>query len=133
MLPEAATQTARARILLVEDEVLIRSVLADEMRDSGFSVIEASNADEALSYLAAGEPVDLVFSDIHMPGTLNGLELARKLRQERPLLPIVLTSGNAGPRGAEGIGLFLLKPYRIAVAVALIEKALGIERPGEGK
>ncbi len=131
MIPETEAASAKIRILVVEDEVLIRSILADELRASGFVVVEAANAEEALSYLSAGESVDLVFSDIHMPGPLNGLELARKLRLELPQLPIILTSGNPGAEGAKGLGLFLLKPYRIAVALALIAKTLGMPQPGD--
>jgi CheY-like chemotaxis protein len=99
--PEA--QVVKPRILIVEDEVLIRAYLSEELRDAGFAVIEAAHAEEALSYLKAGEKVDLVFSDIHMPGSFNGLELARRLRDLHPSLPIILTSGNPGPHAPDAL------------------------------
>ena len=89
-----------ARILIAEDEVLTRMVLAEELRDAGFFVVEASNADDAIAYLRTDSQIDLVFSDIHMPGSIDGLELARRLRVEHPTLPVILSSGRQGPEGA---------------------------------
>jgi two-component system, response regulator PdtaR len=98
MVPQPRLQPRTARILVVEDEVLIRAVIAEELRLAGFSVIEAGRADEALTYIKAGEQVDLIFSDIQTPGSLNGLQLAEALRDQYPDIPVILTSGNA-PRG----------------------------------
>jgi len=124
-------QAAKPRILIVEDEVLIRAYLSEELRDAGFAVIEAAHADEALSYLKAGEEVDLVFSDIHMPGSLNGLELAHQLRALYPSLPVILTSGNPGPKTPDGLGAFLIKPYTSEKAISLVFRTLGLQRPDE--
>jgi len=122
-------QAVKPRIMIVEDEVLIRAYLSEELRDAGFSVIEAAHADEALSYLKAGEKVDLVFSDIHMPGTFNGLELARQLRDLYPSLPVILTSGNPGPNTPDGLAAFLAKPYTSDKAISLVFRILGLQDP----
>jgi two-component system, response regulator PdtaR len=111
-----------ACVLVVEDEVLIRLVIADELRADGFSVIEAASADQALSYLQAGVPIDLVLSDIEMPGSMNGLGLIQRLRVQAPNLPTVLTSG-ASPV-AHDADAFVSKPYDMRQLVALIAKLL---------
>jgi CheY-like chemotaxis protein len=127
MLPELDSSPAAARVLIVEDDVLIRAIVADELRSAGFSVAEAASADEALSYLKAGGQTDLVFSDIWMPGSLNGLDLARQLRDKYPSLPIILASGNFSSQNLVGFGLFIRKPYDVEHAVAMVSEALGFE------
>jgi PleD family two-component response regulator len=87
MVQELVSNPEPKRILVVEDEVLIRCLICDDLREAGFVVVEAENADEASSYLASGAPVDLIFSDVHMPGSMDGLDLARRIRNERPCLP----------------------------------------------
>ena len=82
-------------ILVVEDEILVRMVIAAYLRDCGFDVVEAGNAEEAVRVLEASIRVDIVFSDINMPGSLDGFGLAQWLRRERPGLKIILTSGAA--------------------------------------
>jgi CheY-like chemotaxis protein len=87
-------------VLIVEDEVLVRLDLADQLRLTGLSVLEASNADEALIVLEAIDGIALVVSDIRMPGAADGLDLVGWLRRERPAIKIVLVSGyNCGGRG----------------------------------
>ena len=123
MVPELVSNTEPKRILVVEDEVLIRCLISDELRDAGFVVVEAQNADEASSYLASGATVDLIFSDVHMPGAMDGLDLARRIRNERPLLPIILTSGRMN-RPDIGGTILLPKPYELHRVVALVRSAL---------
>jgi CheY-like chemotaxis protein len=99
-------------ILVVEDEVLVRSVVAIYLRDCGFQVVEAGNADEAIRVLESGLTVDIVFSDVNMPGSMDGFGLARWLRCKRPGLHLILTSGL--PQKTEELGKhrpFLAKPY----------------------
>jgi CheY-like chemotaxis protein len=102
-------------ILVVEDEVLIRSVVGLYLRDCGFQVVEAGNADEAIRVLESGMAVDVVFSDINMPGSMDGFGLAQWLRRERPGLPLILTSGSAWkvrePGELREHRPFLAKPY----------------------
>lgn len=80
-------------VLVVEDDVLVRAVTAAYLRDCGFEVIEASSADEAVRVIQAAIPVDLVFSDVNMPGSMDGFGLARWLGRERPELKVLLASG----------------------------------------
>lgn len=80
-------------ILVVEDEVLIRMTVADHLRDCGFRVLEAANGEEACRVMDAGETVDLVFTDIQMPGSIDGFSLARWVREKKPGTPVLLTSG----------------------------------------
>lgn len=80
-------------ILVVEDEVLIRLAVAEGLRDCGYHVLEASNAADAIVVLNSGTPVDLVFTDVQMPGERDGLDLARWVRRNRPEARILITSG----------------------------------------
>jgi CheY-like chemotaxis protein len=118
MLPAPEAWKSPACVLVVEDEILIRVLIADELRAEGFLVIEAATADDALSYFQAGVQVDLVLSDIEMPGILNGIELIRRLRAEAPDLLTVLTSGYSPP--FHEADAFLQKPYDVRQAVALV-------------
>lgn len=88
-VPDANPST----ILVVEDEILIRLTVADYLRECGFHVLEASNADEAVSVLEAEVEVDIVFSDIQMPGSMDGFALARWIRRHHPRVRVLLTSG----------------------------------------
>ena len=122
MVPASETQKSAPCVLVVEDEILIRVLIADELRAEGFSVIEAATANEALSYFQAGVQVDVVLSDIELPGALNGIDLIRRLRAEAPNLPTVLTSGHS-PSVHEA-DAFLPKPYDVRQAVALVATLL---------
>jgi two-component system, response regulator PdtaR len=78
-------------ILIVEDDVLVRSLVAAYLRECGFDVVEANGADEAIRVLQAEVPIDIVFSDIQMPGSMDGFGLAQWVRRERPWLKVILT------------------------------------------
>jgi DNA-binding NtrC family response regulator len=108
-------QAAPAVILLVEDTEDLRSSVAEYFRIVGFDVIATENAGAALAALDSGMHVDLVFSDINMPGAMDGMGLARWLSVNRPLLPIILTSGEPAPeleRSAPQYR-FVRKPYSL--------------------
>lgn len=115
-----------ATILVVEDEFLIRFVVSDELRDAGFSVVEASNADEALEIVHSGLPIGLIFSDVRMPGSMDGLELLAHLQDLSSPVPMIITSGHLLPTEALSRGAveFLGKPYTGAQAVDLIKSVL---------
>jgi len=102
-------------VLLVEDEVLIRMAVADYLRDCGYRVIEAGNADEAIKVLNTNETVDVVCTDVQMPGSLDGFGLAQWVRRERAGLKIVLVSGVRRAAEAAGDlcdgGPLMAKPY----------------------
>ncbi|WP_457092160.1 response regulator [Microvirga sp. P5_D2] len=85
--------TPSQTILVVEDEVLIRLVIADYLRGCGYRIYEAVNAAEAIEILQSREvPIDIVFSDVEMPGTTDGFELARWIRAHKPGVQVLLTS-----------------------------------------
>ncbi|MDO8878466.1 MAG: response regulator [Pseudolabrys sp.] len=102
-------------VLLVEDEELISHLVAGELSEYGFAVYKAANADEALRYINAGGEVDVLFTDVNLPGGIDGTELAIRVRDMRPELPIVYASGRYS---ASGLGrmvprsVFVPKPYR---------------------
>ena len=80
------------RILLVEDEILIRLAMADDLRQAGFIVVEASNADEAISVLNSTPDIALVVTDIRMPGRIDGVGLANWVRRHAPHIKIAIAS-----------------------------------------
>jgi CheY-like chemotaxis protein len=106
---EEAAEPAPARILVVDDEPFVRFTMAEALRDLGISVVEAATADEAWDYLIAGAPVDLVFTDHQMPGSMTGAELAVRIKQHYPRIKIIIASAyfNAAERPAP----VLSKPY----------------------
>ncbi len=101
-------------VLVVEDEWLIRETLCEVLANAGFDVMEAERADLALETLEQRAPaVDLLFTDVTMPGSMDGLELARRVSVSQPDIAIVVASGNFIPSRSElpPGSLFLSKPY----------------------
>jgi CheY-like chemotaxis protein len=101
-------------VLVVEDEMLVRMTAADELEEAGFRVLEAANADIALKVLeACAAELQILFTDIDMPGTMNGLALAEQVHQRWPHILIVISSGYARPPDAAlpSQGTFISKPY----------------------
>lgn len=116
-------------VLVVEDEVLIRLVIADYLRECGYRVHEAANADEALAVLESPDvTVDVVFSDVSMPGSMDGFALARWIRANRPQVDVVLTSGIDRTAEIAGTlceaGPILGKPYEPQSVVDRIKQLL---------
>lgn len=110
-----ACGTAKARpvVLVVEDDTLLRMHAAEMIGEDGFEVLEASNADEAIKLLETRLDIAIVFTDIDMPGSMNGLKLAHAVANRWPPIRIVATSGHFQMRDGdlpEG-GLFIAKPY----------------------
>jgi CheY-like chemotaxis protein len=123
---EPEKKPSRPTILIVEDNVVIRSPLAEYLRSAGYMIVEAGNAAEAIALFVAEVPIDLVFSDIRMPGAMDGLGLARWIRQHRPGVRVALTSGNGnGARAARVAEIFVPKPYQAAEVAARIGELLG--------
>jgi DNA-binding NtrC family response regulator len=115
-LMDEAQPAAQPVILLVEDEVLIRLATADHLRQSGFKVVEAGTGAEAQDLVLAGLKVDLVFSDITMPGGLDGIGLAQWLAQNHVDVPVILASGvpralEAARKTHDNIKAVAEKPY----------------------
>jgi len=111
-------------VLLVEDEVLVRMMIADELRDAGFTVIETANPDQALDVLTHAFDVKLVLSDVQMPGAMDGLALARLVRAAYPAIKIVLTSGRGAAAETVQYDGFFPKPCDAAAMVGHIRTLL---------
>lgn len=115
----------RTRVLVVEDEILIRIMLSDQLRDAGYQVIEASTADEALALLEICHP-DLIVSDVRMPGSIDGMGLLAVVRKTLPMLPVIITSAHlqSTVAMAEGATHFIAKPYLMESVVQAVKAEL---------
>ena len=113
------------RILVVEDEFLIRMMLSDELRDAGFEVIEASTADDALVILKTLKP-HLIISDVRMPGTIDGMALLDFVRKMSPDLPFIISSAYFESANANfgGRTKLVSKPYAAKHMLAEVESLL---------
>ncbi|HEV2673765.1 MAG TPA: response regulator [Aliidongia sp.] len=104
-------------ILVVEDDFLIRMAVGDALRDRGFAVVEASDAQEAVEILEQGPGVSVVFTDVRMPGAMDGFALAGWIAERYPAICTILTSGEIGsaqaPADFDWAGRFIRKPYRL--------------------
>jgi len=118
----------RAVILVVEDDVLLRMDAAEMIAAGEFDVIEASSADEAISILEARSDITVLFTDIQMPGSMDGLKLAAAVKGRWPPIKIVATSGfvNVRPDDLPPGGRFIPKPYNpIQLTATLRELTAG--------
>ena len=106
-------QDERPVVLIVEDEPLVRMLGADVLEDAGFEVVEAFNGDEALEVLEARPDVKVLFTDVNMPGSLDGLDLARVVHERRPDIKLLIASGQVhlSEEQIPDAGRFLAKPY----------------------
>jgi two-component system, response regulator PdtaR len=117
-----SSSTMRPVVLIVEDECVLRMSAADVIGDAGFDVVEAGDADEAITILEARPDIHVIFTDIQMPGSMDGLKLARFVRGRWPPIKIVATSGFISVRKddlPEG-SRFVPKPYRAEQIVATL-------------
>lgn len=103
----------RPVVLIVEDEFLIRMDAIDMIQAAGFETLEAANADEAIAILTAQPEIHVVFTDIQMPGSMDGVKLAHFVKDRWPPIKIIATSGHIRLAGYElpNGGRFLQKPY----------------------
>jgi CheY-like chemotaxis protein len=111
-------------ILIVEDEFLLRLDSAEMIETAGFEVIQAANADEAIAILKTRPDIHVVFTDIQMPGSMDGLKLARFVRDRWPPIRIVATSGHVrvGEDDLPSGSFFLPKPYRGDQVIAALRE-----------
>jgi DNA-binding NtrC family response regulator len=120
-------------LLIVDDEALIRVMVSDFLREYGFQVLEASNAAEAIEIIESSRvAIDLVFSDVRMPGELDGFGLSTWIRKNRPDLPVILTSGDAKTSDT-ALAIcsevpFLAKPFDLQFALARIRHEIGRQK-----
>lgn len=100
-------------VLIVEDELLIRMQAIDMVEAAGFKAVEAENADDAIEMLEARDDIRAIFTDVQMPGSMDGLKLAAAVRDRWPPVAIIATSGltNVDEKDLPPGGRFLPKPY----------------------
>jgi two-component system, response regulator PdtaR len=114
-------------VLVVEDEPIVRMDIVDRLEDAGFTIIEAANAAEAIALLEGRTDIQLIFTDIDMPGSMDGLMLAAAVRDRWPPVRIIVTSGHRMveitdiPDGS----VFFSKPYQATEVIASMHKLLG--------
>ncbi|WP_426526858.1 response regulator [Bradyrhizobium sp. McL0615] len=122
----------RPVVLVVEDEALLRWHAVTMIEDAGFEVIEAANAAEAISVLEARTDIRVIFTDIQMPGSIDGLRLAHLVRNRWPPIKIIATSGQLRLRDyelPEG-GRFLPKPYSVGQVTGTLRELIGGDASG---
>jgi CheY-like chemotaxis protein len=105
-------------VLIVEDEILIRDMVSEELIEAGFDVVQVGNADQAIAVLELRQDIHLVFTDIDMPGSMDGLKLAAAVRDRWPPVHIIITTGKARPMNIPANALFIPKPYITRVVVS---------------
>ncbi|MCG6122876.1 MAG: response regulator [Microvirga sp.] len=119
---------AKTVVLVVDDEILVRMGIVDHLIEEGFTVLEASNADEAVVILMKNLDIKIVFTDVDMPGSMDGLKLAAAVRSRWPPIQIVVTSGHRNvnidelPSGAQ----FFVKPYNPYKVAAAFRSLAGL-------
>jgi CheY-like chemotaxis protein len=125
MMASMAAAECGPSILVVEDEVLISDLVSEALAERGFQVHVVARAEDALSYLASGRSVSLLFTDINLAGEMDGSALAVRARALRPSLPVVYASGRLGgldrSRAVPG-ALFVPKPYRLDDVCGLLAR-----------
>ncbi len=112
-----------ARILVVEDDPLLRLVICEVLRDGYLEVVEVANADATLHYLKTKDSIDLIFTDVNMPGSMDALELAHAVNENFPEIKVVVNSGNtsASPTAPNP---FIPKPYVVYDVLEKIKASL---------
>jgi CheY-like chemotaxis protein len=121
-------------VLVTEDEVLVRMLIADVLQEAGYTVLEATTAVEALALLEARPDIGVLFADIDLPGGVDGVELARRVGDRHPGVALVLSSGRNRP-GGDGVpagACFVPKPWTNAALMACIARAVRRARPAVG-
>jgi CheY-like chemotaxis protein len=113
-----------ARVLVAEDNVILRYSLAHWLREEGHDVLEAATADEALAALKSILTVDIVVTDVEMPGSMSGLALTSYLRERFASLPVIVVSGNPIPKDYTHASAFFRKPYELPEVAARIKALL---------
>jgi CheY-like chemotaxis protein len=113
----------RPVVLVVEDEFLLRMDATDMITAAGFDVVEAVDADAAIEILEARDDIAVIFTDIQMPGSMDGLKLARAVRGRWPPIKIIATSGvHIGEIDLPEGGRFLPKPYSSAQVAGMLRQ-----------
>jgi DNA-binding NtrC family response regulator len=116
--------TDRSVVLIVEDEPLIRFSTLDALEGVGHVALEAGNADEAMVLLKSRRDVEILFTDVNMAGSMDGIQLAKRVRAIRPDIGIIITSGvvQLDPMALPANAVFLPKPYQYAALLTSIHR-----------
>ncbi len=124
---DRVSAAAPAVVLVVEDEPLLRELAVEFIEDAGFLALEAGDAEEAVALLEARSDIAVVFTDINMPGNMDGLKLAHMVRDRWPTKKIVVASGRVrlAPSEMPSNSFFLQKPYRGEAVVARLRSLVG--------
>lgn len=116
-------------VLVVEDEVLLRVELSEELRSAGYAVVEAATGDAAKALLESPNRIALVCTDVRMPGKLNGIALTRWIKANHPDLPVIIISGEVTARHVPDLAdAQLTKPVKIAQLISRIEGLLALRK-----
>lgn len=125
-LPEAPV------VLIVEDDALLRMTLVDSLTEHGFHPLEARDAHEAIEILKTAPHIEIVLTDVQMPGTVSGFGLAKWIRENRPGLPVFIASGYPGKweisSELSADEQFFMKPYDVNHMAALMKGAVDVRR-----
>lgn len=114
------------RVLLVEDEFLIRTMVAEVLRDEGFEVVEAGDGHQAVTLIDTLDGFDMLLTDVQMPGSIDGIHVAAHIQQRHANIPVIVVS--AHPENAQRLaravprGIFLRKPYELGVLVKTLQR-----------
>ncbi|HEV7880729.1 response regulator [Bradyrhizobium sp.] len=121
-------QAKRPLVLIVEDEFLLRMNAVEMIKAAGFDAIEAANADEAIEILENRRDITVVFTDIQMPGSMDGLKLAQAVKGRWPPIKIVATSGHVNVNEVDlpDGGRFLPKPYSPHQITGVLRELIGV-------
>ncbi len=115
------------RILLVEDDPLVRWLAADALRDEGFDVTEADDGDQAVRKLTDPDHFDVLLTDVRMPGSLDGIEVATCARSLHPAIPVIVVSGYATQvtnrlNAFDPPAIFMAKPYSLKTIIETVRR-----------
>ena len=120
-------------VLIVEDDQLLKMLTTDIVEEAGFVALSAENADEAVALLAARSDIAMLLTDINMPGSMDGLELAHMVRDRWPHIKIIVVSAHGEASSAVPAGsLFFHKPYKTEAMISAIDSLIDAGKPGSG-
>ena len=114
-------ESGMATVLVVEDELLIRDLVAEELELAGFTVLLAPDADAAISIMESRQDIRLIFTDVDMPGSMDGLKLAAAVRDRWPPVHIIITTGKVRPLEIPANAMFIPKPYLAGHVIAAMK------------
>jgi len=125
--PRGLVQTPRPpTVLVVDDEVMVRFLVSEALREAGIEAVEATDANEALAILGSGAGIDAMVTDVRMPGPMDGFALAAAVRAAWPSMKVIMVSGSAASAPAALADAFFAKPYRLASLVGATRQLLGL-------